>query len=159
MESKAIIAEHPIHPMLVPFPIGLWTFSLVCDFVYRFGGNPLWSDMAFYTMAGGTIGALFAAVPGLIDFLAVASKDAVTRRIGATHLTLNLIIVALFAVNLWMRTRVASDALTPFVLSIVAIGLLLVSGWLGWEMVYRRGIGTSPAYDIKVRQRDQRGAA
>ena len=50
----ATIAKHPIHPMLVVFPIGLWIFSLVCDLVYLFGpANPLWRDMAFYTMAGG----------------------------------------------------------------------------------------------------------
>ena len=57
MTSSASIAKHPIHPMLVAFPIGLWVFSLVCDFIYRGTTTPIWSDLAFYTIAGGIIGA------------------------------------------------------------------------------------------------------
>ena len=98
----ATIAKHPIHPMLVVFPIGLWIFSLVCDLVYLFGpANPLWRDMAFYTMAGGWIGALAAAVPGLIDYFSMSPGAA--KRTATTHMTLNLVVVTLYAINLWIR--------------------------------------------------------
>ncbi len=86
---EATIAKHPIHPMLVVFPIGLWIFSLVCDLVFLFGpANPLWRNMAFYTMAGGWIGALAAAVPGLIDYFSMSPGAA--KRTATTHMTLNL---------------------------------------------------------------------
>lgn len=70
MASPASIAKHPIHPVLVALPIGLWIFSLVSDVIYltKWGG-PVWNDVAFYTMAGGFGSALLAAVPGLIDLL------------------------------------------------------------------------------------------
>jgi len=58
MASPASIARHPIHPMLVVFPIGLWVFSFVADLVRVAGGAPLWTDLAFYSMLGGLIGAL-----------------------------------------------------------------------------------------------------
>ena len=57
MASPASIAKHPIHPMLIPFPIGLWVFSLASDIAYRAGAAPFWSDVAFWSMVGGTIGA------------------------------------------------------------------------------------------------------
>ena len=64
MRTPARIMDHPIHPMLIPFPIGLWVFSLAADVTYRVGGDPIWLTMAYWTMLGGTIGALVAAVPG-----------------------------------------------------------------------------------------------
>ncbi len=64
MISKASVAKHTIHPMLVPLPIGLWIFSLVCDFIYKGVGDLLWHTMAYYSLAGGVIGGLLAALPG-----------------------------------------------------------------------------------------------
>ncbi|MGH9834655.1 MAG: DUF2231 domain-containing protein [Blastocatellia bacterium] len=62
--SHASIGGHPIHPILVAFPIGLWVFSLVSDIVYFMGwGSAIWNDVAFYSMAGGIVGALLAAAP------------------------------------------------------------------------------------------------
>ncbi|WP_185245204.1 DUF2231 domain-containing protein [Citrifermentans bremense] len=63
MISKASVAKHPIHPMLVPLPIGLWIFSLVCDLIYEGSGDLLWHNMAHYSLAGGVIGGLLAALP------------------------------------------------------------------------------------------------
>ena len=67
MASKASIVGHPIHPMLIPFPIGLLVFSLIADLIYLWRGNPVWENyIAFYTLLGGIIGAAAAAIPGLI---------------------------------------------------------------------------------------------
>ena len=72
MRTPASIAGHPIHPMLVTLPIGLWVFSFVCDLVYAFGSvTAVWKTVAFFTMAGGLVGALAAAIPGLIDLLSL----------------------------------------------------------------------------------------
>jgi uncharacterized membrane protein len=141
MASRASIAGHPIHPMLVVFPIGLWVFSLVADLIYAGNHNEVWRDTAYYAMAGGVIGALAAAIPGAIDLFSMTDRD--TKRIGIIHMTLNLTIVVLFLINLWWRTQVASEAVGPVWLSIISVGLLLVSGWLGGEMVYVRGAGVS----------------
>lgn len=155
MRTPARIFDHPIHPMLIPFPIGLWVFSLAADVTYRVGGDPIWLTMAYWTMLAGTIGALVAAVPGLIDYLSLTDPRAV--RIGTVHLALNLTIVGLFVANLVLRTIGHPPTGIPFVLSVIAVALLLVSGWFGWELIYRQGVAVSP--EIEIRARERRGAA
>ena len=136
---RARLFKHPIHPMLIPLPIGLWIFSLVCDLVYRFLSDSLiWDDVAFYTMAGGIVGALLAALPGFIDFLSL--QDPTVRRVAFTHMLVNLTTVALYAVNLWLRTISPPGAGTPLILSILGVLLLGVAGWLGGELVFRHGV-------------------
>jgi uncharacterized membrane protein len=141
MRTPASIARHPIHPMLVPFPIGLWVFSFACDLIFAFGAHtPVWKTVALYSMVGGLIGALAAAIPGLIDLL---SLPAGPRRTAVVHMSVNLVVVALFAINIWMRVstgNAGAEATTPVWLSLVAIGLLLVSGWLGGKLVYEGGV-------------------
>jgi uncharacterized membrane protein len=76
MASPASIGGHPVHPMIIPFPIALWVFSLVADLIYLWRGNPVWRDyIAFYTLLGGIIGAVVAAVPGFIDWLSLNDRD------------------------------------------------------------------------------------
>lgn len=131
--------KHPIHPMLIPLPIGLLTFSFVCDLVYRFlSSDPVWDSIAFYTMAGGIVGALMAALPGFVDFLSIS--DPAARRVAWTHMLVNLTTVALYAINFWLRTTSPPGAGTPIVLSLVGVLLLGVAGWLGGELVFRHGV-------------------
>jgi len=145
MSSPASIRKHPIHPMLIVFPIGLWVFSFICDIVYHAGShNPLWKEMAFYTMLGGVVGALLAAVPGFIDYLSI--RDVHVRRIATTHMVLNLAVVALFIFNLGLRFNGSSEVL-PVVLSVIAIAILSVSGWLGGSMVYEHQVAVEPVPD------------
>lgn len=142
MKTRANIAGHPIHPMLVVFPIGLWVFSFICDLIYLAGATELWRNMAFYSMAGGVIGALAAAIPGAIDLFTMEDRD--TKRIGLIHMTLNLTLVALFLINLVWRFQTGPLSIGPVWLSAISIVLLGVSGWLGGEMVYVHGAAVSP---------------
>ena len=131
--------------MIVPLPIGLWVFSLVSDIIYKAGwGGLVWTDVAFYTMAGGIVGALFAALPGLIDLAALENPK--TKRIAIWHMSINLLAVASYAVNLWLRTRSAGMSL-PVGLSVVGIVLICISGWLGGELVYVRGVAVEQPPD------------
>jgi uncharacterized membrane protein len=141
MASPASVKKHPIHTMLVPIPIGLLVFSLVSDLIYAMGGGSVWNDVAFFTMAGGIVGALLAAVPGLIDLLSLTGP---ARKIGLWHMSLNLIVVAMYAINLWLRLNGAGPDWLPITMSVAAVALLCVSGWLGGELVYVRGIGVEP---------------
>jgi uncharacterized membrane protein len=140
MRTPASIAGHPIHPMLVTIPIGLWIFSLVCDLVHAGNGSPVWATVAFYCMAGGIVGALLAAVPGLIDLV---SLPAGPRGTALTHMGINLTVVALYAVNLWMRMGSPERPGNLVWLSLVSVLLLAVSGWLGGKMVFEHGIGVN----------------
>lgn len=68
MGSPASLKKHPLHPMLVAFPIGLWVFAFVCDVIHALSGNTVWLTVATYCIGGGIVGAVLAAVPGLIDY-------------------------------------------------------------------------------------------
>ena len=150
MISKTSIAGHPIHPMLVPIPIGLWVFSLVCDVVYRFTDTAIWNTMAYYSLAGGIIGALLAALPGLIDLYNLPPSQA--KKVGLWHMAINLTLVTLYVINFLWRRNIEPASLGPVVLSVVAVLGLLVSGWLGGEMIYRYGVGVMPVDELKAQK-------
>jgi uncharacterized membrane protein len=141
MRTPAQIAGHPIHPMLVTIPIGLWIFSLVCDFIASGSANPqTWATASFYAMVGGIIGALAAALPGLVDLLSLRHTPVISTAVK--HMALNLTLVVLYIINAFMRRDDggAAPAGAELVLSVVAILMLLVSGWLGGKMVYEAGV-------------------
>jgi uncharacterized membrane protein len=126
--------------MIVPIPIGLWIFSFICDLIHRFGGaSPNWEVVAMYTMVGGIIGALIAALPGLVDLLSLPSG---IKSTAIKHMALNLTIVVLYIINAWARARGAGDGMIW--LSLLAIILLGFSGWLGGKMVYEAGVAVEP---------------
>lgn len=143
MRTPANIAKHPIHPMLVAIPIGLWIFSLICDLVHRFGStNPNWQVVAWYTLVGGIIFALIAAVPGFIDML---SLPWATKRIALIHMSINLTVVALYVVNAYIRKHSHGTSDAGLWLSVLAVLMLAVSGWLGGKMVYVHGVAVDPS--------------
>src|SRR5690348_6062379 len=119
MASPASVKKHPLHPMLVAVPIGLWVFALVCDIVAISGGTGPWSSVALYSVAGGIVGAVLAAVPGLIDYFSI--DEAAMRRIATFHLLANLGAVVVFAVNLWCRFILPTTSIVPLILSIIGV--------------------------------------
>ena len=142
MRTPANIAGHPIHPMLITLPIGLWVFSFVCDLFFVFGsGAPTWSTVALYTMAGGIVGALAAAIPGFIDLLSLPPEP---RKTALVHMAINLTVVVLYVINFWFRTKTPDNPDGFVWLSLLTILMLLVSGWLGGRMVYMLGVAVTP---------------
>ena len=142
MRTPASIHKHPIHPMLVVFPVGLWIFSLVCDLIGLTVTDPaVWVMVAFYTMAGGLIGALLAAVPGLIDVMYYEWRQPQVKRIALAHMAINLSVVALYIINVVMRLGTPDNVRIPILLSLIGVCMLAVSGWLGGQLVHVHGVG------------------
>lgn len=143
MRTPASIAGHPIHPMIVPIAIGGFVLSFIFDIVCIASGNATpWATVAYYTMIGGIVGALVAAVFGLVDLLSLPSGQ--TKKIGVTHMVINLAVVGLYICNAWLRhTDLNATGGTPFFLSLIGIALLVVSGWLGGKLVFEAGVGVS----------------
>jgi len=141
MHSRAKLFGHPIHPMLIVFPLGLFAASLIFDVISMASGNGDWSITAFYMIAGGVVGGLVAAVFGLVDWLAIPSGTR-ARAIGAWHGVGNVVVTALFAISWVLRfdNRSRTDA-APFVLSLLGVALALVTGGRGGALVARLGIG------------------
>lgn len=147
MASPASFKGHPIHPMLIPFPIALWVFSLVADVIYLWRGNPVWRDwVAFYSLLAGIIGAIAAAVPGFIDWLSLTDRAVV--KIANWHARLNVIALIVFAISFYLRTTSGANLVNgsytiPVVLSVLGVVLITISGWLGGEMVFKHGVAVS----------------
>jgi uncharacterized membrane protein/nitrite reductase/ring-hydroxylating ferredoxin subunit len=140
---------HPLHPILVHLPIGLFLLSLIFDVAGKFCGSGERAEAfvvpAYYTMSVGIFFALVAAIPGIADYTSIR-RDHPARRTATWHMILNVIVVVLYIVNLAIRSRThdpfaGSVANMPFVLSIIAIVLLSASGYLGGKMVYGDGVG------------------
>lgn len=142
MRSKARLFGHPIHQMLIVFPLGLLATSVIFDIIYLATGNARWAGVAFYMIASGVIGGLIAAVFGLVDFLAIP-RGTRAKRIGAMHGIGNVVVTGLFALGWLVRygSDPANPELLPLVLSFVAAGIALVTAWMGGELVDRLAVG------------------
>jgi len=141
MTTPASIRNHPIHPMLVGVPIGLWMFAVVADIVHLLGwGGPIWKEIARYSIAGGIVGALVAAVPGLIDLTSISDRR--VRKLAITHMAVNLLVVGLFAASFWLRLRDPLGSL-PVAVAVAGMILLGLGGWLGGELVFVHGMGVA----------------
>ncbi len=141
MESKAKLLGHPIHQMLIVFPLGLLATAVVFDVIYLATDNPTWTTVAYYMIAAGIIGGLLAAPFGYIDWHAIPANTR-AKTVGLAHGVGNLIVVVLFLVS-WLLRRDAPeqpDALA-LLLSFAGAGLALVTAWLGGELVARLGVG------------------
>jgi uncharacterized membrane protein len=153
MSSPASIGKHPVHPMLVAFPIGLWVFALVCDVVGLAGGSPAWSTVALYATGGGIVGALLAAIPGFIDYLSI--DEAEMKRIATTHLLLGLGSVVIFGFNFWLRFRLEEGSKIPLFLSMAGVLVIGLGGWLGGEMVYVKGMAVEAVDELARKEKKQ----
>src|SRR5256714_4527286 len=137
MASPASVGGHPIHPMIIPFPIALWAFSLIADVIYLWRGNPVWRDwIAFYVLLAGIIGAALAAVFGIIDWLSI--KDPAVKKVADWHARLNVIALLIFAASFYLRTtgglRMLGGSYTiPLMLSVLGVILITISGYLAGE--------------------------
>lgn len=136
MKDRVRLGNHPVHPMLIPLPIGLWIFSLVSDIIFLAGGNPAWATASWYSMGGGIIGAILAAVPGFLDYLAMTPSR--VKDIALRHMVFNVIALVLFIFNFLVRDGGVGAG--TFILSIIGVLLIGVSGWLGGHMVYVHGM-------------------
>lgn len=144
MRSKASLAGHPIHPMLIPFPLALWTTSFVVDLLFYFLRHPTLLVISKFMIAAGCLGAVAAAIPGIIDWLAI--KDGEVKKVANWHARLNIAALVVFAISFFLRLGSYSEFVgrkltIPFLLSLVGMILICISGWLGGELVFRYGIG------------------
>ena len=139
--SRAAIAGHPIHPMLIPFPIAFFVGALVTDLVFLLTGDPFWARTSLWLIVGGLAGGLIAAIFGLTDFLTIPRVR--EHNIGWVHALGNGTVLLLSLVNLLLRLANPQAGILPWglLLSFIVTGILVVTGWFGGELAYRHMIG------------------
>jgi uncharacterized membrane protein len=150
MHARARLFGHPIHQMLIVFPLGLLATAVIFDVIALVTGNTRWAEIAYWLIAAGIIGGLAAAPFGLIDWLGVPGGTR-AKRIGLLHGGGNLVVVLLFAGS-WLLRR--DNPLAPetlaLVLSFAGAALALVTGWLGGELVDRLGVGVDEGAHVNA---------
>jgi uncharacterized membrane protein/plastocyanin len=142
MESKAKLFGHPVHPMLIVFPLGLFATAVIFDVVFLITGNLTFSIVSFWMISAGLVGGLLAAIPGVIDWLSIPDETR-AKTIGMWHGIGNGVVVVLFGASWFIRMgepeyAPGTMALIP---SFVAFAIAIVTGWLGGELVDRMAVG------------------
>jgi uncharacterized membrane protein len=141
MQSRVKFAGHPVHPMLVVFPLGLLATAVIFDVVYLISDHPEWALAAYYMIVAGLIGGLAAALFGWIDWTGIPSGTR-AKRIGLWHGLGNVAVLILFAVSWVFRRHSPAAPPTGAIMSgLAAIVLAVIAAWLGGELVYRLGLG------------------
>ena len=138
MESRLKLLGHPIHPMLIVFPLGLLATAVIFDVLYVVTRNVDLATFSYYALIAGVIGGLLAAVFGLLDWTKIP-KDTRARRIGAMHGVGNVGVTGLFFLSLLSRWNDPDylPSTLPLILGLLGAGLALFTAWLGGELVYR----------------------
>ena len=161
MDSRAKLFGHPIHQMLIVFPLGLLATALAFDVASLLTGAGYWSEIGFWMIVAGLVGGLAAAPFGLIDWLAIPSGTR-AKRIGALHGGGNLVVVALYAVSALLRMDAPAQPERLALGAAFAGGALaLITGWLGGELVDRLSVGVDEGAHLdapsSLRTRHARG--
>ena len=145
MKTKASFAGEPIHPMLVHYPIALWTTSVVTDIVFYFYRNTNLILISKFLLAAGIIGALMAAIPGFIDWLTIT--EPVAKKTGLLHMVLNLTALLMFGLSLYLRMKnygapsVGHRLQVPFLVSVAGLIDMVIAASLGGKLVYKHRMG------------------
>ena len=140
-KSTASIAGHPIHPMLVGFPIAFFAATVATDVAFHQTANTAWATASQWLLGAGLVMAALAALAGLTDFLGERRIRALSQ--AWLHMVGNVIVVLIELANWFLRFRAAAPQVTgaELTLSVVALLILLFNGWMGWEMVYKHRVG------------------
>lgn len=151
MESKAKLFGHAIHPMLIPFPLGLLSTAVIFDLIYLLTGIAELVVFSYWAIAAGVVSGLLAAVFGFWDWWAIPSGTR-AKAIGLWHGGGNVVVVGLFIVAWLLRSGATGPEyrpdVIPFILEVVGALLAVVTGWLGGELVERLGVGVDPGANL-----------
>lgn len=147
MKSRASVKSHPLHPILIPFPIAFFFGTFLFDAGSLLLGKPGWWTTGYHLNIAGLVGGLAAAIPGLVDYLHTVPPRSSARTRATRHMAVNVSAVLLFALVLVLRPETAETA-PAWLLALEAAGLALMTagGWLGGTLVYRNQIGVDPRY-------------
>ncbi len=151
MESRAKFLGHPIHQMLIVFPLGLFISAVVFDIAYLVSGNTLLASVAYYNILFGVIMGLVAAIFGFRDWLAIPGGTR-AKSVGARHGLGNVVVTLLMAASWLLRANTADFVPGTFgyILSFAGVMLGSMTAWLGGELVDRLGVGVDPGANLNA---------
>lgn len=139
--SSVAILGHPIHPVIVIFPVAFLSAAAGTDLGYWLTKGEFWSQASIWLIGAGLAAGVAAAVVGMLDFIRIPRVR--SRRAGWVHMWLNVAVLALSIVNLGLRLVGSQSVILPFgfLLSLIVATLLMASGWYGGELTFRHKVG------------------
>jgi nitrite reductase/ring-hydroxylating ferredoxin subunit/uncharacterized membrane protein len=146
MKSRAHIFSHPLHPILIAFPIGFLTGALIFDVLALMNNSGAFWQTGEYLLLAGIISTIVAAVPGVVDYLYTVPPDSSAKKRATRHALLNLSHLILFGTAYFIR--LGDDPPRSLITGLEALGtgLMMAAGWLGGTLVHRNQIGVDPRY-------------
>ena len=146
MKTPANIAKHPIHPMLIPFPVAFFTGTLIFDILGLVNEQSGFWHIGQWLIIAGIIGAALAAIPGTIDYFGTVPPNSSAKKRATLHGLINVSMLLLFSIAAYYRRT--TDFEPAIVVTLEAVGFILmcVAGWMGATLVYRNQIGVDPRY-------------
>jgi uncharacterized membrane protein len=141
MQGKATVAGHPVHPLLVTFPIGSYVAAVIADVIFVTGGSSFWGTMSMWLIAFGIAGTLLAGFFGFVDYLS-APMSSQARRVANLHFLFNVCTLIVFGVAFAAR-YFWPQFVWGHIATAAGICLLLVSGILGGTLAHRHLVGSS----------------
>lgn len=146
MKSRASIKSHPLHPILIAFPIAFFTGTIIFDILALIFVDVVFWVTAYYMQIAGIIGAVMAAIPGLIDYIYTVPPQSSGKKRAAKHGLINSTALILFVIALLLKREPGVLSAIVMILEVLAIVLMSIGGWLGGTLVYRNQIGVDPRY-------------
>ena len=150
MQHKLKPMGHPVHPMLVTYPLGLLTITPIFDIAHWITRNGYWSTVAFWMIAAGTVGGLLAAITGTIDWLGIPAGSR-AKLVGLVHGAGNYLILVLFAISWFTRLNAQTNPpIIAYVLTFLGAAGFMLTGYLGGELTLHFGVGIEPGANINA---------
>jgi uncharacterized membrane protein len=154
MDSKASLQGHPVHPMLVAFPVASYVFTFAALVGFAATRDPFWYRASMVVNLVGVVTAVLAAIPGIIDLVSVVPAGTTARRTGSIHAIAHVNALVLFGINLAMSLRLSAAGKPPVLLVALILtgaGVLLTAagGYFGWKLVQRHHIGVAAVADLE----------
>lgn len=149
MDSKVKVLGHAVHPLLIPFPIGLLLTSIVFDVIYLATGTPAMATVAYWMLVAGIVGGLLAAPFGWIDWHAIPANTR-AKSVGLMHGLGNVVVLLLFIGSWWRRESAVEPDMLAYFLSLIGAGLIGFTAWLGGELVERLSVGVDDGANLNA---------
>ncbi len=143
MKSKAAIGSHPIHPMLIAFPVSFLTGAVGFDIASRVTTSEALYTTAQHCLLTGIVTGLVAAVPGLVDFMTIIPSNSRAKRKARAHMIVNISALILFAISLFVRPMFVDRTVVSMLPAYLGLVTMMIGGWLGGSLVYEERIGVN----------------
>lgn len=139
--TQVAVAGHPLHPMLVTFPIAFLIGAFGSDAAYWYTADPFWARMSFWLLGGGTAMGILAGIAGTVELLAI--RGIRLRAASWSHFVAAVMLLSVAFANWVIRLDDAEAAVLPYGIYLSALGaaLVAVAGWLGGKLVFEHRVG------------------